>query len=198
MTQRARVDPSRTGVHQRGGGGLVAGLVILSAILIPIGISHDPDPPAHTSPSVPAAATKFHRGAGGRRGHPADAPRDGKTGRVRLVGINAPELAHDGKSAQCGAEPARNRLLGLLGQAVRMIHDPTQANTDEYDRTLDYVEHDGADIGGDQVTAGAAREYTLRQHRPQATGRVHRAQSVARDQRRGVWGVADSMTQRER
>lgn len=84
---------------------------------------------------------------------------DGVTGRVRLVGINSPELAHEGQPAQPGAEMARDLLRPLRGRTIRIAHDASQ-ETDKYDRALAYARHDGLDVGAEQIAAGAAREYT--------------------------------------
>lgn len=61
---------------------------------------------------------------------------DGSTERVRLLGIDTPELAHDGDAAQCGGEEAR------------------------YGRLLRYVETDDGDAGATLISEGYAYAWT--------------------------------------
>ena len=62
-------------------------------------------------------------------------------GRVRLLGINAPELGHDGQSGQCWAAQARDTLSRIVpvGSTVQLVADPTQADRDVYGRPLRYL-----------------------------------------------------------
>lgn len=109
------------------------------------------------------------------------------TFRVRIIGIDTPEISHDGKPAQCGAETARTRLRPLRGESVTLIPDPSQAATDRYKRTLAYVQHGTVDVGGDQVAAGAAREYTYNTT-PYARQRTYlAAQKSAEKHSLGLW-----------
>jgi micrococcal nuclease len=58
--------------------------------------------------------------------------------RVRYIGINAPELAHNGHQAEPFAEEAKRLNASLVDrQAVRLEFD--KAPTDQYGRTLAYV-----------------------------------------------------------
>lgn len=113
------------------------------------------------------------------------------TMRVRVLGINAPEIAHDGKPAQCyGPEAAaRDRAL-VLGKPVTLTSDPTQPATDRYGRQLRYVDVAGADLGQLLLDGGFAREYHLSSEGPtQRTGSYLAAQDTARNQQAGLWGA---------
>lgn len=110
------------------------------------------------------------------------------TGRVRLIGINSPELAHEGKPAQCAAEMARDLLGPLQDQWIRIVQDASQAKTDKYDRTLAYARHDGVNVGAEQIAAGAAREYTYRGSFYGQRSEYVRLQNYACAQDKGLWG----------
>jgi endonuclease YncB( thermonuclease family) len=61
----------------------------------------------------------------------------GPTLRVRLLGIDAPEVG------ECGADPAMAALEQLvLGRAVTLVSDPTQDAVDHFGRSLFYVDRD--------------------------------------------------------
>lgn len=71
-------------------------------------------------------------------------------GRVRLVGVDTPEVG------ECGAEGAAGRLAELvLGREVRLVTGG-QGDVDRYGRLLRYVEVDGADVGLVLVREGRA------------------------------------------
>lgn len=62
-------------------------------------------------------------------------------GRVRLVGIDTPEVG------ECGYDQARERLSDLvLGEPVTLVTAGVD-DRDRYDRLLRYVDVDGADAG---------------------------------------------------
>lgn len=62
-------------------------------------------------------------------------------GRVRLVGIDTPEVG------ECGYDEARERLSDLvLGEPVTLVTAGVD-DRDRYDRLLRYVDVDGADAG---------------------------------------------------
>ena len=72
----------------------------------------------------------------------------GQRVRVRLLGIDAPEVAHDGEPGECGAEDARRALQRLvLHHVVTLADDPRADRIDRYGRRLAYVEATGCDVG---------------------------------------------------
>ena len=113
------------------------------------------------------------------------------TMRVRELGINAPEIAHDGKPAQCyGPEAAASTRALVLGKPVTLTGDPTQPATDRYGRQLRYVDVAGTDLGQLLLDGGFAREYHLTSEGPtQRTGSYLAAQNTARNQQAGLWGA---------
>lgn len=71
--------------------------------------------------------------------------------RVRVIGINAPEM----KTAY--GEPAKEHLLALIdGKTVDLQPDHISADKDVYGRLLRYVYLDGVDINKKMVTDGYA------------------------------------------
>lgn len=62
---------------------------------------------------------------------------------VRLLGINAPEVAHGSNGTdECGGPQAKARMENLADNTlmVKLIPDKNSAATDKYSRTLAYVE----------------------------------------------------------
>lgn len=114
-------------------------------------------------------------------------PGTSKTVRVRLIGIDSPEISHDGKPAQCGADAARHRLRSLRGEQVDLIPDPSQDRTDRYGRLLAYVQHSKTDVGAGQLAAGAAREYTYQNRAYQRQDQYRSAQKQAERDQSGLW-----------
>jgi endonuclease YncB( thermonuclease family) len=108
-------------------------------------------------------------------------------GRVRLLGIDAPEIAHSGldTAAPFGRE-ARDRLTVLvLNRWVRLEQDGTAV--DVYNRRLAYViTGDGTCINATMVREGLAR---VAARQPLARlAELQRAEGEAQAFRRGMWG----------
>ncbi|WP_180959710.1 thermonuclease family protein [Brevibacterium sp. Mu109] len=117
-------------------------------------------------------------------------PTDGRIDRVRLLGIDAPELAHPQAPADCYAGAATEVLTRWLpaGSIVVLVGDATQADRDRYGRLLRYVDHHGRDIATQLLLAGAARP----DRGPNGLTRAadyERAAVEAQQHRRGLWGV---------
>lgn len=90
--------------------------------------------------------------------------RDGGTEaeRVRLIGIDTPELRHGKEPDVCWAAEARDELRALLpeGTEVSLSADPSQPDVDKYGRLLRYVDAGGVNVVRHQIQAGAGPEYT--------------------------------------
>lgn len=117
-----------------------------------------------------------------------------RTERVRLIGIDTPELQHFGDPEQCGAAAATRALRRLAftpagrGRSVRLIADPTQDRRDRYDRLLAYAEVlGGPDLGEAQLRAGWARVYVYGGAPFQRVKAYRAAEREARDAGRGAW-----------
>ena len=114
---------------------------------------------------------------------------DGVTERVRVIGLDAPELS----DAECLAQEAASRMQSLVqSREVRIVADPTQGDRDVYDRLLRHVwTLDGRSVARELIAEGLAREYTYAA--PYDGVADHRAaQAEAVDAGRGIWGQACS------
>lgn len=76
--------------------------------------------------------------------------REGREERVRLLGIDAPEVGREGEPQEVCADEATVLVEDLIGGAdVVTITDPSQPQGDRFGRTLAYVEADGQDVSGE-------------------------------------------------
>jgi len=111
-------------------------------------------------------------------------------GRVRLLGIDAPELTQQPQAKECYAQAATARLERLLpsGTIVDLVADPQQPARDSYGRLLRYVYGAGDDVSTALLAAGVAR---LHDAAPEvARDRQLRAAAArARSNRLGLWGA---------
>lgn len=106
--------------------------------------------------------------------------------RVRILGLDAPELGRNGKPADCWANESRRALSKLVtGRTVTLTGDPDQPQTDVYGRRLAYVDARG-DVSLRMIRAGAARARTSRPPLGKAT-ELASTQAAARGQHRGLW-----------
>lgn len=85
----------------------------------------------------------------------------GQSQRVRLIGIDTPEMNYTGGDAECYAEESKAYLKTLLiNKTVHIQTDESQGMKDKYDRYLYYIFLDGMNIGEELIENGYAREYT--------------------------------------
>src|SRR5688572_869541 len=107
-------------------------------------------------------------------------------GRVRLLGIDAPELGSGFETPAPFAREARERLVSLAGrQWVRLERDDQKK--DSYGRALAYVfRTDGRMLNTEMLRAGLARVSARQSLR--RLGELRRAEEEAQRARRGVWG----------
>lgn len=114
---------------------------------------------------------------------------------IRLLGINAPEIAHDGNPAECYGD-ASGRWLSdlLLNQKVTLRFDDTC--TDTYGRTLAYVYHtlpgttDEYLVNEASVREGQSRVFEDFDDIQLATV-LYSAQDYAQNQGVGLWGACE-------
>ena len=111
-------------------------------------------------------------------------------GRVRLLGIDAPEVAHPPASAGCYADQATDLLeeLAPVGSTVQLVTDSGQPNRDRYDRLLRYVDHAGFDVAHELLARGAARRYDAAQDLAREES-YSAAADDAQDADSGLWGT---------
>ena len=106
--------------------------------------------------------------------------------RIRLLGINTPEVAHNAQPEQPYAKQAKRRLTQLiLGKSVRLSLD--REKRDKYGRTLAQVYlRDGRWINQILVAEGLAHVYTFAPNFHWADALL-RAEKTARTDMRGLW-----------
>jgi endonuclease YncB( thermonuclease family) len=112
--------------------------------------------------------------------------------RVRIIGIDTPEIGRDGAAGDCYAIEARDFLDELLyGRAVELRSDSTQGDADKYGRLLRHVDVDGQSAATLAIAAGAGYEYTY--DKPYAGQTEHlAAEAAASDEHVGLWGACPS------
>lgn len=111
-------------------------------------------------------------------------------GRVRLLGIDAPEVAHPPTPAECYADQATDLLeeLAPVGSTVQLVTDSGQPNRDRYDRLLRYVDHAGVDVAHELLARGAAHRYKAAEDLARAESHSAAADD-AQDADSGLWGT---------
>ncbi|HET6968487.1 MAG TPA: thermonuclease family protein [Ornithinibacter sp.] len=108
----------------------------------------------------------------------------GVTERVRVIGLDTPELRTD----ECYAQQAASRMQSLVQSTrVRLTRDPTQGDRDRFGRLLRHVAlADGRQVAEILIVGGFGEEFTYdRAYAGQAAYRS--AERAARDARRGIW-----------
>lgn len=114
-----------------------------------------------------------------------------RTERVRIIGIDTPEIGRDGAADECYAQEARSHLNEeIYGRTVELVTDPTQGDVDRYGRLLRHVLIDGRSVAVDALAAGMGREYTY--DAPYAGQEAHRDAAVSAEADRiGLWAECD-------
>ncbi len=115
--------------------------------------------------------------------------RNGEKRKVRLLGVDTPELAHHGNERECFARAATVFMREQLrDQRVILQRDQTQKNTDRYDRLLRYVTKEGDKhaLNYILIQEGYGFEYTFNiPYRRQKNFRY--AERSAKEHNRGLW-----------
>lgn len=109
--------------------------------------------------------------------------------RLRIIGVDTPEIGRDGAADECYAQEARAYVDdALTGRIVQIYPDSTQDDVDRYGRLLRHVRVDGRNFAETVIAAGAGIEYTY--DAAYAGQEAHlAAQDDARERRRGLWGA---------
>ena len=112
---------------------------------------------------------------------------DGRTERVRYIGVDTPESVKPGTPVQCFAKRAAAANAALVaGRSVRLVGDVEQR--DRYGRLLAYVyrEPDGLFVNAELVRRGFARQLTFPPN-VRFAARFGALAREARDAERGLW-----------
>jgi micrococcal nuclease len=121
-------------------------------------------------------------------GDTIDVDIDGATERLRLIGIDTPEVVDPRKPVECfGQEASKKALELLLNKKVRLEPDITQENRDKYGRLLRYIyREDGLFYNKWIIENGYAHEYTyVIPYKFQAE--FQKAENFARENLLGLW-----------
>lgn len=112
--------------------------------------------------------------------------------RVRLIGIDTPELNKSGETGCFGREAFDYADKLLKGQAVRLEKDISE--TDRYGRLLRYIYLGDVFINDKLVREGYARVYT---YPPDVkySEQFRQAENEARENNRGLWSACQKETQ---
>lgn len=110
--------------------------------------------------------------------------------RVRLMGIDAPEIKHATKAgAEMGMEAAAFARKLVEGKRVRLEFDPSKAaasHTDSFKRTLAYVFlADGSFLNAEMIKGGYA--FTIPGFIHKYSEEFQRLEREAKENKRGLW-----------
>jgi endonuclease YncB( thermonuclease family) len=122
---------------------------------------------------------------------------DGTKAKVRLLGIDAPEVAHSGGTAECGGDAAAARLgeLAPVGSAVTLVADTAAADQDRYGRWLRYiVTPTTADVGLTLIEEGLVEAWIpSRQPEPDRWADYTAATDRAAAAGTGSWATCETL-----
>ena len=113
---------------------------------------------------------------------------DGKKVRLRLIGLDTPEIVDPRKPVQCFARQASDKAKEILtGQSVRLETDPSQDTYDKYGRLLAYIFLlDGTNFNKLMIAKGYGHEYTYDLPYKYQT-EFKAAEKSARESKKGLW-----------
>lgn len=108
---------------------------------------------------------------------------DGERQRIRILGINTPEVG------ECGADAASQALSAYIDdKPVQLTFDEISEYSDRYGRLLAYIDVDGVDVGLQLVTDGYATAWwPASEPAPTRADDYTAAEAHAADQLRGNW-----------
>ena len=107
--------------------------------------------------------------------------------RVRLLGVDAPELASAERAAEAFApEAARYLRDRTLGREISLEYEAGNTR-DRYGRLLAYVHLDGSLVNRDLIEEGYAHAYT--RHRYERLAEFLHVERDAREGGRGIWAL---------
>ncbi|SKH86916.1 thermonuclease family protein [Mycobacteroides abscessus] len=110
--------------------------------------------------------------------------------RIRIIGIDSPELHKPNYTKACFSEEASEYAHRTLdGQKIALEYDPDGDRIDRYGRTLAYVIlADGRNFSVESARGGYAHSYVYG-HRPSThAAEIAAAEQEAKDAGRGLWG----------
>jgi micrococcal nuclease len=114
---------------------------------------------------------------------------DGKVVRLRLEGMDTPEVVDTRKPVQCfGREASAEGHKLLDGTWVRLAYDAVSGKTDIYGRTLAYVYlPDGTMYNEFMIRNGYAHEYDYQNQKYEYRAQFQADQAAAKKEQLGFW-----------
>ncbi len=125
---------------------------------------------------------------------PDGRPMDGT--RIRLLGIDTPEISHNGAPADCyGNEAWMYTEAEIGGRTVTVEYDPTNCSPpnrvagcrDDYDRVLAYVKLSGKVHNEELIKGGYARVFGGVSFRHRDSDKYKTLETAAKNSRVGLW-----------
>jgi micrococcal nuclease len=114
----------------------------------------------------------------------------GEEARIRLLGVNTPEVVDPRKPVECFGKEASAFTKSLLaaGARVRVNADPQADERDKYGRLLrNIVLEDGTDLNATLVASGYAQAYLSFPLNPERKRQITKLQNEAKASKRGMW-----------
>jgi endonuclease YncB( thermonuclease family) len=123
---------------------------------------------------------------------------NGKSERIRMIGVDTPETQDPRLPVQCFGKVASEFTKTLIGTSpVRLVSDPTNTNRDRYDRLLRYVYlPDGKLVNAEIIKQGYGFAYTLFPFEKLEEFRTF--EKNARELGLGLWGTCDILQDGEK
>ncbi len=115
---------------------------------------------------------------------------DGIQEKIRLIGVDTPEVVDSRKTVECFGKEASAFIKNLLTDVrVRLESDTTQGDRDRYGRLLRYVFlPDGTLVNKTIIAEGYGHEYTYRMPY-QYQSDFKNAEHTARETGKGLWSI---------
>lgn len=117
----------------------------------------------------------------------------GSNERVRLIGINTPELNKPDGPVECYATEASNQTESLIGDADgHILLERDVSETDQYGRLLRYVwlvTPQGKQLLNEELVEGGYARAIAYHPDVKYQSALNRDQTAARQQGRGLWGA---------
>lgn len=111
--------------------------------------------------------------------------------RLRLVGIDTPEVKKPRYTKGCGGLEASNFAKQMLdGKQVTVVIDPSQDAHDRWGRTVAAVFlADGRNFSVESARAGYAQSYVYKNRPSRWAGEIRDAEKQSQEAHRGIWGA---------
>lgn len=115
----------------------------------------------------------------------------GQTTKVRLIGLDTPEVVDPRKPVQCYGREASEHAHQLLdGKTVKLESDPLVGESDKYGRKLAYLFlPDGTNFALIMIRDGFGHEYTYQSQAYKYQTEFKQAQQAAESEQRGLWSA---------